>query len=175
MRSRFKLQFGKNILAGNFGRRLLITAQTVFVGIKNFKTPPLFLRITLVHLEQNRGKQSGLVAAGTGAHFQNGVFLVFLVFRQQQDFNFLFQFRQLFLQLVIFGFRHFPHFPVHTGVFHHCLGIVQVFFRFAVMVYGFNHRPQFGQFLVHLHQVFRRYVRRRQKRRNLVVTVDNVC
>ena len=43
--------------------------------------------VTLIHAKQFAGEEPGLVAAGTGAHFEDGVALVGLVFGQQEELD----------------------------------------------------------------------------------------
>ena len=174
MRSGFKFEFGKNILAGNFGRSFLITAERIFVRVQNLKLPAHFLRIALIHFKQHRCKQSRFVAAGARAHFKDGVFFVVLFLGQEQDFNFLFHLGKFVFQLIVFGRGHFAHFFVQRIVFHHRLGIVQVIFGTVIVMNRFHHRRQFGNFLVHAHQIVRTDVRRRQQRLNFIVAVDNI-
>ena len=53
--------------------------------------PALLGGIALVHAEQVAGEQRGLVAAGAGADFEDGVALVHRVFGQQREADFLFE------------------------------------------------------------------------------------
>ena len=49
--------------------------------------PPLELGVTLVHAREVGGEQRRLFAPGAGAHFEDGVPLVGLVLRQQQELH----------------------------------------------------------------------------------------
>ena len=73
---------------------------------------PFERRVFLVHLEQFGGEQSGFVAAGGRADFEDGAAGVGLVARQQGQADFLAQTGQAFLEVVELGLGEAAHFGV---------------------------------------------------------------
>ena len=69
---------------------LFITTQFSFIGVDRFKMPTVQIRIHAVHPVQDACKQCGLFAAGAGTDFDDDVFVVVWIFRQQKKLDFLF-------------------------------------------------------------------------------------
>ena len=70
-----------------------------------FHPPTLRLGVACVHAKHFLGEECGLVATRPGADFQDHVFFVVGIARQQQDFQFFFHPRDAFLQFLHFFVR----------------------------------------------------------------------
>ena len=104
----FIFQPGIGTIAQNGKADLLIAAQLRFIGVENFRFPPLGFRVHAVHPEQAGGEQRRLLAAGTAANFNNNVPVVVGILGKQKNFQLLGNFFQGlpgFLQLQL---HHFP-------------------------------------------------------------------
>ena len=78
--ARFKFQTTVRAQADDAGDDFFITAQLAFVGGDDFNLPAVALGVTAVHTQQIAGKQRGFVAARSGAHFDEDVFVVVGIF-----------------------------------------------------------------------------------------------
>src|SRR3546814_21003001 len=85
VRAGLELQAGEDARAGDLRARLLVAADLDFGGIDDLEAPALQLSVALVHAQEVGGKERRLVAAGAGAHLEDGIARVGLVLRQQQD------------------------------------------------------------------------------------------
>ena len=72
----------------HFGDDFLKTAFGALAHRYDFGFPALFGGVALIHAEQVAGEQRGLVAAGAGANFEDGVVIVHRIFRDQREANF---------------------------------------------------------------------------------------
>ena len=140
--ARFEFQPFKHVAPRDAGGRLLIPADTGIVDGQHFKFPALRRRIMFVHTEQFGGEQSRFLPARTGANFQNRVLFINGVFRQQQNLQPFFQFRQFFLGFIDFIVRHRPHFIVRFRIVQHSLRAVHIRQNFFI---GLNRRDDFLQ------------------------------
>ena len=81
--ARFVLQAGEHALAGDGRHDLLVAAEIVLREADDLGLPAVQLGVAAVHAEQVGGEQGGLVAAGAGAHLEDGALVVGGVLRQQ--------------------------------------------------------------------------------------------
>src|SRR5450759_760012 len=91
MHAGFEFELGKDAAAVDLGDDLLKAAFGAFAQGQDFRLPALLGGIALVHSEQVAGEQCGLVAAGAGADFEDGVVSVHRVFRDQRKLDLLFE------------------------------------------------------------------------------------
>ena len=89
------------------------------------------IRVALVHAEQFGRKQGRLFAAGAGPHLQDGIALIRLILRQQQNLDVLFQLRNPLFQLLKLGHGQLVHRRVIAG-FRDQLGQIAQFQRTAL-------------------------------------------
>ena len=85
----FELELGEHAAAAHFGDDFLEAAFAAFADRQDFRLPALLGGVALVHAEQVAGEQRGLVAAGAGADFQDGVVVVHRVFGNQRELELL--------------------------------------------------------------------------------------
>jgi hypothetical protein len=91
------------------GDDFLDPADAGFVEVENLHPPAAQGGIALIHAEQIGGEQGGFLAAGSGAHFQDGVASVVGVLGQQGEADFGLDFRQTILGGVEFLLRQGSH------------------------------------------------------------------
>ena len=140
--ARFKFQTTVRAQTDDAGDDFFIAAQLAFVGGNDFNLPAVALGVAAVHTQQIACKQRGFVAARSGAHFDEDVFVVVGIFGQQQ-------FLQFGIERVDFGFCRFDFFGgkvFHFGVGQHFFGIRQVALRQLIVLEHFDHGRQFGVF-----------------------------
>ena len=75
------------------------------------------LRHNAIHAEEVAGEQRRLVAAGAGADFEDGAFLVGRVLRQQRDAQFLFERREPHARLGALALGKAAHLGIELGIF----------------------------------------------------------
>ena len=86
MHARFELEPREHVAAGDRGDRLLDSRRCRSRDSSmHLELPAVQRGIALIHAEQIGGEQRRLVAAGAGAHFEDGVALVGLVLGQQHE------------------------------------------------------------------------------------------
>src|SRR3546814_10651351 len=73
VRAGLELQAGEDARAGDLRARLLVAADLDFGGIDDLEAPALQLGVALVHAQEVGGKERRLVAAGAGAHLEDGI------------------------------------------------------------------------------------------------------
>ena len=73
----------------DLGDDFLEAAFGAFADRQDLGLPALLGGVALVHAEQVAGEQRGLVAAGAGADFEDGVVVVHRVLRQQREADLL--------------------------------------------------------------------------------------
>jgi hypothetical protein len=122
-------------------------------GGDHFHLPALRRGIALIHPEQVAREDRRLVAAGSGAHFENRVLVVGGILGQQQDADVMLHLLDLCVEVRPLGFRHVRHLAArldHVG-------------QVAALVIGLLQHPrrlgcglQVGIFLGHLHEGFAR-------------------
>ena len=140
--ARFEFQTTVRTQTDDTGDDFFIAAQFAFIGGNNFDLPAVALGVAAVHAQQVACKQRGFVAARSGAHFDEDVFVVVGIFGQQQ-------FLQFGIERVDFGFRRFDFFGgevFHFGIGQHFFGIRQVALRQLIVLEHFDHGRQFGVF-----------------------------
>src|ERR1700677_1895050 len=81
----FILELGKNSIAFDDGDDFLQASGGRLGRRKNLHLPALGFREARVHAENLAGEKRGLVAASARADFQNNIFLVVGIFREQKD------------------------------------------------------------------------------------------
>ena len=91
MHAGFEFQLGEHAAAAHFGDDFLEAAFAAFADRQDLRLPALLGGVALVHAEQVAGEQRGLVAAGAGADFQDGVVIVHRVLRDQRQMDLLFE------------------------------------------------------------------------------------
>jgi len=139
----FVFQAGKHVAAGDLRHALLDAAQAGVGVFQDLDPPALRLRVFLIHLEQLGGEQPGLVAAGSGADFQDGAAGVGLVLGQQGQADLVPQGGQAVLQLIEFGLGQ----VLHLGVREHRLRIGLGTLGRAQLANALDDRGQLGQLL----------------------------
>ena len=87
----FELQMGKGSCAIDVGDHFLVAAMLALAGGDHLHLPALEGGIALVHAEQVAREDRRLVAAGSGADFEDHVALVGGILGQQQDADLVFQ------------------------------------------------------------------------------------
>src|SRR5450631_3266878 len=87
----FEFELGEHATSAHFGDDFLEAAFGAFADRHDFRLPALQGGVAFVHAEQVAGEQRGLVAAGAGADFQDGVVIVHRVFRDQRKLDLLFE------------------------------------------------------------------------------------
>ena len=105
----FEFELGEHTPAVDFGDDFLEAAFAAFADRQDFRLPALLGGIALVHAEQIAGEQRGLVAAGAGADFQDGVVVVHRVFRDQRKLDLMFELIPSRLQRRLLGVRQLAH------------------------------------------------------------------
>ena len=94
----FELPAAEHAVAGDRGDDFLVAAHFAFGDAVDLDPPALQLGVALVHAEEIAGEQGRLVAAGAGAHFQDGRGVLVLVLGRQHQSEVAFQDRQLVIQ-----------------------------------------------------------------------------
>ena len=143
----FELQAREHAFAGDRGDNLLVAAEVVLRDRDDLHLPAAQLGIAAVHAEQIGGEQRRLVAAGAGAHFQNGAALVGGVLRQQLDLQLLLQLLAARLQRLEIGARHGDHLLVGGGIADQRLEIVLLPVGGAQRLDGRDQRTERGELL----------------------------
>ena len=87
----------------HLGDDFLEAAFRAFADRHDFGLPALLGGVALVHAEQVAGEQRGLVAAGAGADFEDGVVVVHRVLRQQRELDLLLELVASLLQFAGFS------------------------------------------------------------------------
>ncbi len=116
VRARFELQALEHVVPGDRGAGLAVAADSRLADGDRLELPALQVGVALVHAEQLGGEQRGLVAAGAGAHLEDGVARVGLVARQQQQLHLALQPGQTVLQRRVLALCHGAHFRIRLGV-----------------------------------------------------------
>src|SRR3546814_8712038 len=93
VRAGFELQAGEDPWPGDLRARLLVAADLGFRGVDDLEAPALQLGEALVHAQEVSREERRLVAAGAGAHLEDGVARVGLVLGQQQDLQLVLEVR----------------------------------------------------------------------------------
>lgn len=119
MTTGFKFQPTIHTIAADFSNDLFITTMFTLTGAHDFHTPATGFRVAAVHAEQIASKQRGFIAAGSGAHFEEGVAFVIRIFWQQKNLKLLFQLLAFLFRFAQFILRHLTHFWI---VEHHLCG-----------------------------------------------------
>jgi hypothetical protein len=112
MRAGFEFQHRVCTLANDARDDLLVAAHLSGAFRDHFDLPAPALGETRIHAEQVAGKQGRLVAAGTGAYFQEHAALVVGVFGQQLYLQLATKLRQARLALFDLCVGKFLHFRV---------------------------------------------------------------
>ena len=89
--ARLVLEAGKHALARDRRHDLLVAAEIVLRQADDLGLPAALLGIAAVHAEEVGREQRGLVAAGAGAHLQDGALLVGRVLGQEVATQVLFE------------------------------------------------------------------------------------
>ncbi|OIQ81230.1 hypothetical protein GALL_370110 [mine drainage metagenome] len=126
----------------DFGNDFPVPANFRFAGRNHFHAPTLALGIAAVHAEQVAGEQGGLVAAGTGADFQEDAAFVVGIPGQQQLLQLQRRGFQLFTPKPDFLGHEIPHF----GVMGHFFRVGNIGFDLLVGPVPFDDRAEFGMF-----------------------------
>ncbi len=165
MHAGFEFQPGEHAAPGDAGHHLLDAAQAGIVELQRLEAPAAQGGIALIHAEQLRREQGRLLAAGAGAHFENGVLVVGLVLGQQGELHLTFERGQSFLEGVELRLGQVP----HLGIFHHRRGFDHLFARLTELSDTGDHRFEFGHLLRPAHEILRvgRTVLTRQQRGQL--------
>ena len=109
MHAGLELQPREHAFAGDRGDDLLVAAEVVLRDRDDLHLPAAQLGVAAVHAEEIGSEQRRLVAAGAGAHFENGAALVGGVLRQELDPQLLLQFLATRLERFQIGARHGDH------------------------------------------------------------------
>ena len=119
MTAGFKFEPTIDAVTADLGDHLFKTAVLTFVSAEDLHLPAARFCVTGVHAEQIAGKQRCFIAAGSGAHFHEGVTLVIRIFRQKENLQLLLQLVAFFFGVTQLFLRHFAHFRI---VEHHLRG-----------------------------------------------------
>jgi hypothetical protein len=121
----------------------LIATDAGIGKFHDLELPALFGRVALVHAEQVGREERGLVAAGAGADFEDGVLLVGRILGQEHALHRALQFRQALAQFggLFLGDR------LHVGIRGHRLGILQFALGLVPLVHRLHERSEIGIFL----------------------------
>ena len=132
-----------NTLAFDDGNDFFQTSNRRLRSGEYFHLPTLGFRVACVHPKHFGGKQSGFVAAGAGANFQDDIFFVVRILGKKQHFEFgshcgnaCFQFVELFLGI-----------GAHLGIFffrEHDAAFSDSFFQIFVFAISLHHRRDFA-------------------------------
>ena len=153
--ARFELEPREHVAAGDRGHRLLDAAEPGLVEIEGLEAPALPCGIALVHAEQLGREQRRLLAAGAGAHLEDGVARVGLVLGQQHQLHGALGPRELLLEAAILLVGEGAHLGIDRGVVLHGGGLVDPVLQDAQALDGADHRVELGQFLRHLDDALR--------------------
>ena len=125
----FEFQMREHALARDGRDDFLVAADLAFAGRGDFDLPAAPGGIALIHAEQVAGEQRRFVAAGAGADFEDGVLVVGLVLRQQQQLDVALQRCDALLQLRQLGLGQRPHLGIGRPVGEHRFEVGDFAFR----------------------------------------------
>ncbi|MNI46386.1 hypothetical protein D3C73_1008460 [compost metagenome] len=118
----------------NHENNLFKSAKVAFIHVHQFYTPALRISISRIHSVQISRKQRSLVSACSSAYFNDYVFIIIRIFRQQQYPDGLLQLLLTLGQIIDFQFNHFTHFIVQLLSLHSfcCLKLLDNILIFGV-------------------------------------------
>ncbi len=105
----FPLQPGEHVAPGDLGNALARPPKFAVRVVQHLEPPAMGGSVFLIHGEEFRGEQRGLVAAGGGADLQDGTPLVRLVARQEGDADLVAQARQALAKIGQLGLCQLAH------------------------------------------------------------------
>ncbi len=105
------------------------------------------LGIARVHAEEVSREQGSLVAAGAGAHLEDGALLVGGILGQEVDAQLLLHLLHALLDLVELLLRHLLEAPVGGGIVDDLDQIVALGLELAQLLHGLHDRVEIGEFL----------------------------
>ena len=94
MRSGLEFQPCEDTAPRDFSDDFLVTPRCSLTRRQNLDAPALQLGIALIHPEQIAGEKRRLIAAGSSANFENGIFFIRRVLWQKCDLEVLFEFKK---------------------------------------------------------------------------------
>ena len=90
----FEFEPREDAAPGDLGDDFLESAERAFARRDDLDAPALAFGIALIHAEEIAGEERRLVAAGSGADFENGAFFIRRILRQERDLQLLFERRE---------------------------------------------------------------------------------
>ena len=115
MHARLVFEAGEHALARDGGDDLLVAAEVVLRQADDLGLPAVLLGVAAVHAEQIGGEQGGLVAAGAGAHLEDGALFVGRVLGQKVHAQLLLQLAPAAIDLAELVLRQVPEVLVGRG------------------------------------------------------------
>ena len=139
--------FSEDVAAADIGDRLLVAADAGFVHVHHLELPLMRIGVALIHAEEIGREQRRLVAAGAGAHLEDGVLGVGLVLGQEQDLELALEVGDALLQLFELGFGELAHLGVALRIGDQLGQIAHLGLSLAQRLDLLHHRREIGIFL----------------------------
>ena len=145
--ARFVLEAGEHALARDRCHDLLEAAEIDLRHADDLGLPAALLGVAAVHAEQIGCEQRRLVAAGAGAHLQDGALVVGRVLGEEMQAQFLQQLAPAVIDLIELLLSQLPEILVGRGVVGERSQLAPLGFGLAILEDGLDHGIELGEFL----------------------------